>query len=289
MNLDYIREFCALADLRKFSEAAEISYISQSALSKHIKSLEAELGAPLFYRTAHCVILTEFGEAFLPYAKEFGETHLKCEKNLLLNVNNKHKMLNLGISSLISIDYLFKNSRSNALENIGFSLEIREAPEQHLRKLLTTTKCDLIVCTEKQPGDDDAFIVQDFCSDTLCLVTAADKQITAKNASSIPYVQVGSTNCYGLVFSRIRRPDFIAPNICGAFDFVRKSNGFTICSHGQANHYLTNGLSIQELSQEFNLHYYLLYNQPNSMDTNTHLIDFLRILFPETSEYEKSL
>lgn len=284
MNLDYIREFCALADLRKFSEAAEVSFISQSALSKHIKALEAELGAPLFYRTAHCVILTEFGEAFLPYAKEFGETHLKCENNLLFKVNNKHKLLNIGMSPLISVDYLFQNIPSGALQNLGFSLEVREAPEQHLRKLLTTGSCSLIVCTSKQPGDEDAFIVQDFCNDTFCLVSAPDMQITAKNAASIPYVQVGPESYYGQIFNKIRHPDFIAPNICCAFDLVKQSNGFTICSKGQARQYLPDNLVIQELPTEFKLHYYLLYHQPNSLDTNAHLIDILRLLFPNKHE-----
>ena len=48
MEVRYIREFVVLCECMNYSQAAEKLYISQSVLSKHIKALEKDIGAPLF-------------------------------------------------------------------------------------------------------------------------------------------------------------------------------------------------------------------------------------------------
>lgn len=62
MEIDYIREFVTLADVGNYMEAADILFISQSTLSRHIKSIEEDLGAPLFDRTTRKVVINEFLE-----------------------------------------------------------------------------------------------------------------------------------------------------------------------------------------------------------------------------------
>lgn len=47
-----------------FSSAAESLFITQSALSRHIAALEADLGGKLFQRTTQSVVLTPSGEMF---------------------------------------------------------------------------------------------------------------------------------------------------------------------------------------------------------------------------------
>lgn len=70
MDINHIREFVILAECRNFSEAAERLFISQSALSKHIRALEKEMGTPLFNRTTRSIRLSEAGKLFLPYAQK---------------------------------------------------------------------------------------------------------------------------------------------------------------------------------------------------------------------------
>lgn len=70
MEIGYIKEFVVLAETGSFLEAADRLFISQSSLSKHIKNIERELGAPLFNRTTRKVELSEFGQMFLPYANQ---------------------------------------------------------------------------------------------------------------------------------------------------------------------------------------------------------------------------
>ncbi|MCX4617770.1 LysR family transcriptional regulator [Streptomyces mirabilis] len=64
-----LRYFVAVAEELHFTRAAEKLYVSQPALSKQIRSLERQLGAPLFDRDQHGVRLTPVGAALLPHAR----------------------------------------------------------------------------------------------------------------------------------------------------------------------------------------------------------------------------
>ncbi len=62
MNLQQIHYFLALADELHFWKTSEKVFITQSALSRHIKSMEQELGFDLFERDKRNVKLTPAGE-----------------------------------------------------------------------------------------------------------------------------------------------------------------------------------------------------------------------------------
>jgi DNA-binding transcriptional LysR family regulator len=62
MNLQQIQYFLALADELHFWKTSEKVFITQSALSRHIKSMEQELGFDLFERDKRNVKLTPAGE-----------------------------------------------------------------------------------------------------------------------------------------------------------------------------------------------------------------------------------
>lgn len=70
ITLKQLRYFEALARSGHFGRAAEMSAISQPALSMQIKELEAGLGTALFDRGARTVRLTSFGEEFAGRARE---------------------------------------------------------------------------------------------------------------------------------------------------------------------------------------------------------------------------
>jgi DNA-binding transcriptional LysR family regulator len=64
-----VRYFLAVAEELSFTRAAELLFVSQPALSKQIRQLEAQLRAELFTRGHRTVGLTPAGAAFLPRAR----------------------------------------------------------------------------------------------------------------------------------------------------------------------------------------------------------------------------
>lgn len=69
MNLDYLRYFVKLAEVRHYTRAAEQLCISQPSLSHAIRQLETELGVPLFEKNGRNTALTRFGTDFLSCAQ----------------------------------------------------------------------------------------------------------------------------------------------------------------------------------------------------------------------------
>lgn len=77
MRISTINEFILLAEKLNYTEAANLLFISQPTLSKHISDLEAELDITLLYRDKHGVALTEAGkivyEQFVTIQKNLDE------------------------------------------------------------------------------------------------------------------------------------------------------------------------------------------------------------------------
>jgi len=65
MDLKQMRQFLALAEELNFGRAAERLHMAQPPLTRNIRALEEELGAPLFVRTPKGAELTQAGQALL--------------------------------------------------------------------------------------------------------------------------------------------------------------------------------------------------------------------------------
>ncbi|WP_424928093.1 LysR family transcriptional regulator [Amaricoccus tamworthensis] len=65
-SLVALRAFEAAARHMSFAQAANELSVTPAALSYQIKSLEADMGAPLFHRLNRAVELTEAGRILLP-------------------------------------------------------------------------------------------------------------------------------------------------------------------------------------------------------------------------------
>ena len=70
LDWDKLRIFHAAAEAGSFTHAAEILHLSQSAISRQVSALEAEVNTKLFHRHARGLILTEQGEMLYKTAHE---------------------------------------------------------------------------------------------------------------------------------------------------------------------------------------------------------------------------
>ena len=70
MNQSALEGFVKIVEMDSFSAAAEALYLSQSALSQQIRTLEGQLQFELFQHVPRRVILTPAGRDFYPKAKQ---------------------------------------------------------------------------------------------------------------------------------------------------------------------------------------------------------------------------
>jgi DNA-binding transcriptional LysR family regulator len=69
IQLGQVEGFLEVARRGSVSRAAEALFVTQPTLTARLKSLERELGTPLFLRTPQGMRLTEAGRAWVPYAE----------------------------------------------------------------------------------------------------------------------------------------------------------------------------------------------------------------------------
>ena len=158
MNTLFYREFAVLAEEKNYMEAAERLYMNQSTLSKHIKTMESELGVPLFDRSTRRVELTEYGKALLPHALNITRTEFEYS-SLLMQIKNREKgimtlgtippMAQYGIIGLLAA---FQNEYPDS------HVTILEEDSQNLLYLLREKKCELIFLRESKLDFEKNFL-----------------------------------------------------------------------------------------------------------------------------------
>lgn len=155
MNLYYLCEFAVLAKHCNFSAAAEELNLSQSSLSKHIRSLEDDIGYPLFERTTRRISLTEIGRLLLPYAERLYET--AEEINGAVKRFKSQSDSNVRIFSIPVMAY-YNLTGDMALfrkQNPDIKLTVSECESCHIMKRLAEGDCDLAFI-RRMASEDDA-------------------------------------------------------------------------------------------------------------------------------------
>jgi len=75
MDIQHIKYFLAVAEAESFSRAAEKLYVTQPILSRCIRNLEEELGAPLIIRSSRSFALTDTGKVLYQYGSRLVEQY----------------------------------------------------------------------------------------------------------------------------------------------------------------------------------------------------------------------
>ena len=96
MEINHLREFLMVAKLRSFSLAADELYITPSSLSKHIASLEKEIGVKLFNRTTRSVTVSKYGEILIPYATKIVEQEIAFREKIAIATKENENVLRIA-------------------------------------------------------------------------------------------------------------------------------------------------------------------------------------------------
>ena len=183
MELNYIKEFVILAETENFLEAAESLFISQSSLSKHIKTLEQELGVALFDRTTRKVHLNEYGHTFLEYAKQIANLQYRYTTALYNQSAHTKESITIGSIPIMAPYHITDIVMKFIKENKKFSVNLVEGESAQLKDMLRQNKCELAFIRDNDDHDDE-FIHISFTDDHLTAVLpdyhplAKEKELT---------------------------------------------------------------------------------------------------------------
>ena len=108
MNINYelYKIFYEVANTGNITRASQKLNISQPAISKSIKNLEAQLGGELFVRTQKGVVLTEEGKSFYNHIKNAINNIIDAENEFTNLINLNTGSIRIGVSTTITEKYL---------------------------------------------------------------------------------------------------------------------------------------------------------------------------------------
>lgn len=240
MELDYIQEFVTLAESENYLQAAESLFIAQSTLSKHIKSIEADLGAPLFDRTTRKVKLNHFGTAFLPYAKKMLE--IKKEYTSVLSSHLADTNSRITIASIPVMAHYHIN---DVLAEFQFAfphihLDITEADSAQMGEMLKTGACDFAFLREFKE-EEETFQTITFDTDHVVAIFPATHPLAGKDFVTLNELKEENlfflnkgTLMYSLCYNACLTAGF-TPNVtftshraANMIDLVRKGMGVAL-------------------------------------------------------------
>jgi DNA-binding transcriptional LysR family regulator len=103
LDLYKLQLFMAVAQDGSFSAAADRFYITQSAVSQHVKDLEVSLGQKLFERGRRGVTLTPRGETLYTYGREIAALVARAENAVTDVAHLAEGRVSLGVTPGIAV------------------------------------------------------------------------------------------------------------------------------------------------------------------------------------------
>lgn len=145
MNTKILEYIIAIAEEKSISQAADRFYLSQPVLSRHLKKIEDELGAPLFIRGKPHLTLTDAGIIFINNAQAILHVEEQMNKTLDEMRRKQKDSLNLLIDAPYHNFFLKRIFPLFREKHPDFYIQYADTNAYQAKKLLTEKKADLAV------------------------------------------------------------------------------------------------------------------------------------------------
>ena len=149
-----LRAFCLAADLGSLSRTAQVLRISQPALSKKIRVLEALVGSSLFERTVRGVSLTPAGKRLYPEARKL-LTQVDVVGQMMVSLPSDDSPIKLAISHTIA-EYILPSIlvKLEAQHRRHLSIELLVSNSHAARESIRSGRADIgIVASAPHAAD----------------------------------------------------------------------------------------------------------------------------------------
>ena len=164
VNYELYKVFYYVASSLSFSEASKKLYISQSAVSQSIKTLEKKLGQPLFIRSTKKVQLTPAGNLLLKHVEPAMNLISRGESQLMDAGTLGLGQLHIGASDTICRYFLVPYLKQFHKKFPSVPIKVTNATSIQCVELLDQRKVDLIVTNFPNSHLNHAFIQKTVCN-----------------------------------------------------------------------------------------------------------------------------
>ncbi|HSX72294.1 MAG TPA: LysR substrate-binding domain-containing protein [Pseudomonas sp.] len=157
MKLHQLRAMLAISESGSIQEASRLLHISQPALSKGIKELEAELGVPLLVRSNRGITVTEFGERLVRRARLILEEVRRAREEIETLKGVMDGKLSIGVSPVTPGAQFIASLSRYRKRYPKVQVQIHELRPSKLMEGLREGQLDLVLTSLPEARSADGF------------------------------------------------------------------------------------------------------------------------------------
>lgn len=240
MNINALRDFVAIAQSGSFLVASKELFISSSSLSYMIKSLEKELGVPLFATSNKGASLTEYGRLFLPYAIN-ALNDLDNGISEITRLSTQQQVVNIAtVGSLIKsqVPWLAKQFYSTE-EGRHANVKIHMHAAGECIQMLESGTCDIAFTDLNTRKISPEYETYPVAFDKFWLILPQRHELLGRKKISmkdlLPYDFVSfntNTAARRIICNRFEQECGMLPNIIASFDYSFEIAGMVAAGLG---------------------------------------------------------
>lgn len=199
MLFKQMQYFISIVRNNSFTEAAEENYISQSAISQGIRSLEDELGVKLLERHNRGFTLTNAGEYFYKQSLIISDEVDRLKQSLIKVAEKKNDILRIGyINSYYGLEiYNAILKFSEIYPNID--IEVETGNHEELYEVLRNGKIDIVINDQRRALSEE--YINHFLYRSSCYIEVSNKsllhnlsEVSFEDLKQIPCIIISSKN-----------------------------------------------------------------------------------------------
>lgn len=170
MNLKHLSYFVDISKRESFTKAADDIYVSQSALSKSVKSLEQELNVTLIDRTSKSFNLTEEGRILYVEGEKLLQYIDESQDEIIEKIHRSRGRLRIGVPPVISTVYFSQLLFRFIKQYPNIELEISEVGANIVQNQINAGNIDIGVVILPIINSDNYHIIPAMSSDNALIV-----------------------------------------------------------------------------------------------------------------------
>jgi DNA-binding transcriptional LysR family regulator len=173
-----LKVFHTVAQRLSFTRAAAELFITQPAVTKHIKELEHQLDVQLFKRNGSSITLTNAGNILLQYAEKIAQLYTELETEMAQLHNMESGVLHIGGSTTVAQTILPKILALFKKTYPAVNFTFIQANTDVITQLVLGGKIDVAIVEGAAHYPQIAYAP--FAKDEIVLVTRANNQLAKK-------------------------------------------------------------------------------------------------------------
>lgn len=143
MDIRWLKTFMIAAEYENFRKASEDLFLTQPAITKHIKRLEEHLGIELFHRIGKAVTLTPAGTKFLPVAMEIITKYEQGMEEFEAWKQGYNRKLIIAAAPQIASSFLPSLLRSFMVQYPDIEVTINIVNSYEIGEVISLSKADI--------------------------------------------------------------------------------------------------------------------------------------------------